>query len=72
MLKIRIIAIIIALALTALTIYLVPIIAHHYISFVNSLNPQEKTWFSWAQAFIGFAIAAYAFWRWKKKSASKK
>jgi hypothetical protein len=72
MLKVRIIAIIITLALTALTIYLVPIVVYHYTSFVDSLSGQQRTWFSVLQAFIGFAIAAYGFWRWKKKSASKK
>jgi hypothetical protein len=72
MLKVRIIAIIIALVLTVLTIYLVPIIVHHYVSFMDSLNAQQRTWFSVLQACVGFTIAAYGFWRWKKKSASKK
>jgi hypothetical protein len=72
MLKVRIIAVIIALVLTALTVYLVPIIANHYMSFVGSLNEQERVWFSWVQAGLGFLVAGFGFWQWKKKSKSKK
>jgi hypothetical protein len=68
MFKVRIIAILIALALTALTIYLIPIVVYHYKSFVGGLDGEQQIWFSWAQAFIGFSIAAYCFWRWKRKS----
>ncbi|RYY76897.1 MAG: hypothetical protein EOO52_05230 [Gammaproteobacteria bacterium] len=71
MLKVRIIAVIIALILTALTVYLVPIVASYYMNFMGNLNEQERIWFSWAQAFIGFSIAAFGFWRWKKKRSSK-
>ena len=72
MLKVRIIALIIALILTVLTVYLVPIIANHYMRFVGGLSDQERSWFSWLQAIIGFSIAAYGFWRWKKKSGKDK
>jgi len=70
MLKVRIIAIIIALVLTALTIYLVPIIVYHYTGFVSGLSKEQQVWFNWGQVVIGFLIAAYGFSRWKKKKSS--
>jgi H+/Cl- antiporter ClcA len=67
MLKIRIIAALIALAFTALTIYLVPKVMYYYTSLVNGLSHDQQIWLNWAQALIGGAIGLFSFWLWKKK-----
>lgn len=67
MLKVRIIAAILAVLLTLLTIYLIPIITHSYISFMDGLNSGQQLWFGISQAILGGLIAVYGFWRWKKK-----
>lgn len=72
MLKIRLIAALIAIAFTVLTAYLVPKIAYYYTSFVNGLSHDQQIWLNWAQALIGGLIGVYGFWLWKKKSKSKK
>lgn len=72
MLKIRIIAIVIALVLTLLTIQLIPIVTHHYMSFVDGLNKEQRAWLAWAQSGLGFAVAAVAFWLWRRKAKSEK
>ena len=69
MLKVRIIAIVIALLLTALTVYLVPIAIDYYNSFSSGLSEEERGKFYWAQAGVGFLIAAVGFWGWKKKKS---
>jgi hypothetical protein len=66
MLKIRIIAALIALVLTALTIYLAPFVIDFYQSWSAGLTPQGRLWFNWSQAAIGVLIAVYGFWLWKK------
>jgi type II secretory pathway component PulF len=71
MLKIRIIAALIAVAFTALTVYLVPKVAFYYTSFVNGLSHDQQLWLNWAQALLGGVIALIGFWLWKKKSKSK-
>lgn len=68
MLKVRIIAGVIAIILTLITIYVVPIIAYHYTNFANGLTKDQRQWFNGIQVVIGFSIAIYGFWRWKKKN----
>jgi len=67
MLKVRIIAALVAIVLTVLTIYLVPKIAYFYTSFVGGLSHDQQTRFSIFQAILGASIAAYGLWRWRKK-----
>jgi len=67
MLKIRIIAVLIAIVLTLLTIYFVPKVALIYTHFVSALSQDQKVWFNGGQALLGAAVAGYGFWRWKKK-----
>ena len=71
MLKIRIIAVLIAIVLTLLTIYFVPKVVFMYTHFVSGLNHDQKVWFNGGQALLGAALAGYGFWRWKKRSQSK-
>lgn len=68
MLKIRILAAIIAIVLTALTMFLVP---HIYTGYVY-LAQHYPNVFDWAQVALGFTIAGLAYWRWKKKRKAKK
>lgn len=72
MLKIRIIAALIAIAFTALTIYLIPIITYHYNAFVSGLSHDQQIWLNWAQALLGGVIGFYGFWLWKRKKAQSK
>lgn len=67
MLKIRIIAVLIAIVLTLLTIYLVPKVVYGYTHFVNGLSHDQQAWFNGSQILLGAAVAGYGFWRWKKK-----
>lgn len=67
MLKIRILASLIAIVLTALTIFLVPYIYTGYV-YLGANHPKV---FQWAQAGIGFAVAGLAYWRWKKRKSKK-
>lgn len=69
MLKVRIIAALIAITLTALTIYIAPYVIGFYQSWSAGLSPQGRQWFNWSQAGIGLLIAAYGFWLWKKKKS---
>ena len=69
MLKIRVIAVLIAIVLTLLTIYIVPYIAYYYTSFVSGLSHDQQIWFNWAQAGLGALAAVYGYWSWKKKKS---
>lgn len=69
MLKIRIIAALLAIVLTIITIYLVPKIAYFYTSFVHGLSHDQQLWFNLIQALLGVLLAGYGYWRWKKKRA---
>ena len=72
MLKIRIFAVLIAIVLTLITIYLVPKIVFGYMHFVDGLNQDQKGWFNGSQILLGAALAGYSFWRWKKKKSEPK
>ena len=67
MLKVRIIAALIAIVLTILTIYLVPYVIDFYQRWSAGLSPQGRQWFNWSQAVVGGLIALYGVWLWKKK-----
>ena len=69
MLKVRIIAALIAIVLTALTIYIAPYVINFYQNWSAGLSPQRRQWFNWSQAGIGALIAVYGFWLWKKKKS---
>lgn len=72
MLKIRLIAASIAIVMTLITIYLIPVIYTAYTHWSDSLNPQQKQWFLYSQAALGAVIALTALWRWKKKRSLAK
>jgi type II secretory pathway component PulF len=69
MLKIRIIAVLIAIVLTLLTIYLVPRVVFMYTHFASGLSQDQKVWFNGGQALLGAVLAGYSFWCWKKKKS---
>jgi hypothetical protein len=69
MLKLRIFAVLIAVVLTLVTIYLVPKIVFMYTHFVGNLDQDQKEWFNGSQILLGAALAGYGFWRWKKKKS---
>ena len=69
MLKIRIIAVLIAIVLTLVTIYVVPRVVYMYTHFVSGLSHEQNIWFSGSQILLGAALAGYGFWRWKKKKS---
>jgi hypothetical protein len=72
MLKIRIIAVIIAILLTIGTVYLVPVLVYHYKNLVGGFSKDQQIWFNWFQAAVGALIAIYGFWRWKKSKSKPK
>jgi len=72
MLKIRLIAASVAIVMTLITIYLVPIIYAAFTHWSDSLNAQQQQWFLYSQIVLGAAIALIAFWRWKKKRSLAK
>ncbi len=69
MLKVRIIAVVLAILLTIATAYVVPWIVYEYKHVVGHLTAAQQEWFNIAQAVLGGVIAVYAFWRWKKKKS---
>jgi hypothetical protein len=71
MLKIRIIAAIISLALTALTLYIAPKIYFAYVHWSESLTPEQQNWFNGSQIMLGGLLAAIGFWLWKKQKSKK-
>lgn len=72
MLKIKIFALLFALAMTLLTIYLIPIIYSAYMHWTDSLNPQQQQWFNYCQAILGILVALLALWHWKKSKRPSK
>jgi hypothetical protein len=72
MLKVRIIALIIAILLTIATAYAIPWIVHLYKNWVEQMTAEQQQWFNIAQAVLGLSIAICAFWFWKKKKSSQK
>jgi hypothetical protein len=68
MLKIRIIAALIALVLTALTLYIGPKIYFAYVHWSDSLTTEQQSWFNFGQILLGVALAVFGFWQWKKKT----
>jgi len=71
MLKIRIIAVVLAILLTIATAYVLPWIVYEYKQWVGHLTVMQQQWFNIAQAVLGIAIAVCAFWIWKKKKSRK-
>ncbi|MFO1390086.1 hypothetical protein [Cellvibrio sp.] len=72
MLKVRIIAAILAILLTLITIWAVPKIAFAYMTFMDGLTPEQRTSYGVAQAILGAAVACYGLWLWKKKAKKKR
>lgn len=72
MLKIRLIAALVAIVMTLITIYLIPILIVAYTGWTDSLNAQERQWFLYSQAALGALIALAALWHWKKKRTRTK
>lgn len=72
MLKIRIIAVIIAILLTLLTIYVTPKIMYAYTEFVDGLDKDQRLKFSLFQSALGAAIAGYGWWLWRKSKKKNK
>jgi hypothetical protein len=68
MLKIRIIAALIALVLTPITLYIGYKIYFAYIGWSESLTPEQHNWFVWSQILLGMVLALVGFWQWKKKT----
>ncbi|GGY77109.1 hypothetical protein GCM10011613_22030 [Cellvibrio zantedeschiae] len=71
MLKVRILAAIVAILLTLLTIYLLPKIVYTYTSFMDGMSPDQRTAFSLFQALLGAALGVYGWWLWKKSKKKK-
>jgi hypothetical protein len=69
MLKVRIIAALIAIVLTAITIYLAPFVIAFFQHWHGGLSPQARQLFNWSQAGIGALMAVYGFWLWKKSKS---
>jgi len=67
MLKVRIIAAILAILLTIATAYAVPYIMNSYYQFVDGLSPQQQKWFTYSQIILGAVVAVIGFLHWKKK-----
>lgn len=72
MLKIRLIAALVAIVMTLITIYLIPILIAAYTGWTNTLDAQEQQWFLYSQAALGALIALTALWQWKKKRSRRK
>jgi|GEM_PF-748063 len=70
--KVRIIAVVIAILLTIATAYAVPWVMYVYTHWVDGLTKTQQHWFNIAQAVLGALIASYAFWCWKKKKSQTK
>lgn len=68
MLKIRIIAALISLVLTALTLYIGPKIYFAYVHWSESLTPGQQGLLNWSQVLLGAVLAVVGFWLWKKKA----
>ena len=66
MLKIRIIAVILAIILTIGTAYLLPMAVYYYKAFISGLTKDQQVWFNLLQAGVGAAIAFFSFWIWRK------
>jgi hypothetical protein len=66
MLKIRIIAVLLAILLTIGTAYLFPMAIYYYKTFINGLTKDQQVWFNLLQAGLGAAIALFSFWLWRK------
>ncbi len=71
MLKIRILALLISLVLTALTLYIGPKIYFAYIRWSDSLYPDQQQLINISQIFVGILIAVVGFWLWKRKARQK-
>ena len=67
MLKIHILAAIIAIVLTALTVFLMPYVYWGYL-YLGENYPKV---FQWAQVVLGFGVAGLAYWRWEKRKVKK-
>lgn len=67
MVKIRIIAALIALVLTALTALIVPYLFTLLMHWLATLNAEQKQWFSYSQVLIGVLVAGVGYKMWKKK-----
>lgn len=70
MLKVRIIALVIAILLTIATAYAIPWIVYLYKNWVGHMSAEQQQWFNIGQAVLGLGIAVSAFWFWKKKKSS--
>lgn len=66
MLKVRILAVIIAILLTLLTIYLLPKVVYAYTSFMDGLDSDQRLKFSLFQSMVGAALGVYGWWLWRK------
>ncbi len=71
MLKVRILAALMAIVLTLLTIWVLPKIVYAYTTFMDGLTADQKTTYSLAQAALGAALGGYGWWLWKKAKAKK-
>ncbi len=67
MLKVRIIAALIAIVLTILTVYLVPYVINFFQVWTEGMTPQGRQWFNWSQVGVGVLIALYGLSLWRKK-----
>ena len=72
MLKVRIVAATIAILLTLATAYIAPWIIYSYKHWISHLSATQQQFFNLSQVVIGVLIAAYGFWRWKKKKSQPK
>ena len=71
MLKIRVLALLISLVLTALTLYIGPKIYFAYAHWSDSLSPEQQQLINVSQIFVGILIAVIGFWLWKRKARQK-
>lgn len=72
MLKVRIIAVIIAILLTIFTAYFLPKLVYAYTSFMDGLDGDQRLTFSLFQSVVGAGLGVYGWWLWRKSKNKKK
>ncbi len=72
MLNAKLLAALIAIVMTLLTIYVVPLIYHFYVHWSDSLSHEQQQWFNYSQIVLGALLASFAIWQWKRNRSNKK
>ena len=72
MLNTKLIAAAIAIVMTLLTIYIVPLIYRFYVQWSDSLSPEHQQWYNYSQILLGLLLAGFALWQWRRKRRGQK